>query len=380
MKKEEKSEFNFDYLDNQKKKFTKETNFLSEEIFSFEEDKKFSEDISSNQLIKIFNGENKENDSAELELSDVQKNKYDNQNIIEQEQYSIHVIESKINEKLNEVRHENVLVLQQNQIKTPFVNQHYNIIPAKMQVNQDILRQQERNIQNHPNTQKILGKKRKKDNKLLNVSESKINNKENKKSNLGRKKKGDNTQRKHNKFMFDNKTKKVKRLYKDALLEFINTKIRASNISFYCDEKEYKGKEVKLLNIKDEQIVDTSIVFNRNLFKKTIKDFLKVEISKEYNNYPHYFNDKIITEIYNSEKGANIRNILDMTFLEGFKYYRMDKDVYTNPKYSCLKGLENSFLNLENLLKKYEQEYINEIKELIKTLEIIYQQKIPRKQ
>ena len=180
--------------------------------------------------------------------------------------------------------------------------------------------------------------------------------------------------------MFDNKTKKVKRLYKDALLEFINTKIRASNISFYCDEKEYKGKEVKLLNIKDEQIVDTSIVFNRNLFKKTIKDFLKVEISKEYNNYPHYFNDKIITEIYNSEKGANIRNILDMTFLEGFKYYRMDKDVYTNPKYSCLKGLENRFLNLENLLKKYEQEYINEIKELIKTLEIIYQQKIPRKQ
>lgn len=363
-----------------KKKFTKETNFLSEEIFSFEEDKKFSEDISSNQLIKIFNGENKENDSAELELSDVQKNKYDNQNIIEQEQYSIHVIESKINEKLNEVRHENVLVLQQNQIKTPFVNQHYNIIPAKMQVNQDILRQQERNIQNHPNTQKILGKKRKKDNKLLNVSESKINNKENKKSNLGRKKKGDNTQRKHNKFMFDNKTKKVKRLYKDALLEFINTKIWASNFSFYCDEKEYKGKEVKLLNINDEQIVDTTIVFNRNLFKKTIKDFLKVEISKEYNNYPHYFNDKIITEIYNSEKGANIRNILDMTFLEGFKYYRMDKDVYTNPKYSCLKGLENSFLNLENLLKKYEQEYINEIKELIKTLEIIYQQKIPRKQ
>ena len=143
----------------------------------------------------------------------------------------------------------------------------------------------------------------------MNVSESKINNKENKKSNLGRKKKGDNTQRKHNKFMFDNKTKKVKRLYKDALLEFINTKIRASNISFYCDEKEYKGKEVKLLNINDEQIVDTSIVFNRNLFKKTIKDFLKVEISKEYNNYPHYFNDKIITEIYNSEKGANIRNI-----------------------------------------------------------------------
>ena len=120
-------------------------------------------------------------------------------------------------------------------------------------------------------------------------------------------------------------------------------------------------------------------MFNRNLFNKTIKDFFKVEISNDYNNYPDYFNDKIITEIYNNEKGEKIRNILDMTFLECFKYYRMDKDVYPNPKYSCLKGLETSFLNLGNLLKNHEQEYINEIIELIKTLEIIYQQKIPRK-
>ena len=146
-----------------------------------------------------------EDDSAELEVSEIQENNVptsqnknntlfiinDNQNIIEQEQDSILAFESKINETLNEVPYDNSLVLQQkNQIKTAFENQHYNTIRAKREVNQDILRQQERNTQIHQNTQKILGQKRKKDNtqenyivepELLNVSQSKINDKENKK-------------------------------------------------------------------------------------------------------------------------------------------------------------------------------------------------------
>ena len=172
MKKKEKSEFiDFDCLDEHKKKLTKETNFLSEELFNNDEDKKYCEDISDNQLIKIFNGEHIEDDSAELEVSEIQENNVptsqnknntlfiinDNQNIIEQEQDSILAFESKINETLNEVPYDNSLVLQQkNQIKTAFENQHYNTIPAKREVNQDILRQQERNTQIHQNTQKIL--------------------------------------------------------------------------------------------------------------------------------------------------------------------------------------------------------------------------------
>ena len=72
MKKKERSEFIFEYLDEHKNKLTKETNYFSKELLSYEEDKEYS-DISSTQLNKFFNDGHKEDDSADLKVSEIPK-------------------------------------------------------------------------------------------------------------------------------------------------------------------------------------------------------------------------------------------------------------------------------------------------------------------
>ena len=59
----------------------------------------------------------------------------------------------------------------------------------------------------------------------------------------------------------------------------------------------------------------------------------------------------------------------------------MDKDVFYDPDYQFLSGLEKGFLNLPTLLAKegHDQQYINEIIDLIRNIEKIYGDKKPRR-
>ena len=208
--------------------------------------------------------------------------------------------------------------------------------------------------------------------------ESKTNNEPKK---LGRKRKNSDSEGEHTKYSFDNKVRKTKRQFKDDLLDFINSKIKESNFTFYINGKEYKDDKVELLNINNQQIVNTNVNFNRALFGKLTGDFYNVDISGDYNNYPKDFNAQLISKIYSSQNGEIVRKIFNQSYLICLKYYRMDKDVYNHPDYQFLSGLEKGFLNLPTLLAKegHDQQYINEIIGLIKNIEKIYDDKKPRR-
>ena len=119
---------------------------------------------------------------------------------------------------------------------------------------------------------------------------------------------------------------------------------------------------------------------NRELLKKTVKDFFSVHRSSNYSTYPKNFNELLIKEIYKKENGEKITCILEKTILECIKYFRKDEDVINNPNYECLKGLEISFENFKKeLLEENDEEYTNKMIVLIKIRENKYHNKKSRK-
>ena len=193
---------------------------------------------------------------------------------------------------------------------------------------------------------------------------------------LGRKKKNSGEIGKHDKYAENNMTRKMKVIIKNDLLDFINSKIKNElNLSnIIINGKIYKENEIKLLNIKQDQIKDTNVDCNIKFLNTKIRDILSEQISN--NNpikYPSNFNDILINKIYQIENGESITSILDMTFLECLKYYRKDEDIINDAKYSCLKGLEKGFENLKDrLIQKNDEKYADMLIELIKKFEKVY--------
>lgn len=197
---------------------------------------------------------------------------------------------------------------------------------------------------------------------------------------LGRKKIDDITDRKHDKYKEDNMIRKIKVKLKDALLKFINSKIKESNFSFVINNVLYKGDEVRLLNIKNKNNNNINVDFIMKLFNTKIKYVLSDDINDRYKNYPINFNREIINKIYTSKNGGHIRNILDKTFLECLKYYRMDEDIFGDDSYSCLSGLQEGFQEFKKELSEdNDKKYEDGIIDLINKFEIVYSSKTPRK-
>ena len=218
---------------------------------------------------------------------------------------------------------------------------------------------------------------------------------ENNKKKLGRKRKRENdlteedqqiTEGEHNKNSFDNQCRKIKNIYKNALLEFINSKIEEFHLSFYFVGDEGQKIEFKeLKNIENSSIKDTRIEFNKDLFKKTIKEFLSQNINGRFIKFPINYNELFINKIYeeaenNNTNAKKITDILNITFLECFKYYRQDKNMLKDEKgkeiekYKCLKGLEEIYSEqLESLKKKEGEKYFIEINNLIKGFEVEFE-------
>ena len=193
---------------------------------------------------------------------------------------------------------------------------------------------------------------------------------------LGRKKKNSGEIGKHDKYAENNMIRKMKVIIKNDLLDFINSKIKNElNLSnIIINGKIYKENEIKLLNIKQDQIKDTNVDGNIKFLNTKIRDILSEQISNNNRlKYPSNFNAILINTIYQIENGESITSILDMTFLECLKYYRKDEDIINDAKYSCLKGLEKGFENLKDrLIQKNDEKYADMLIELIKKFEKVY--------
>ena len=197
---------------------------------------------------------------------------------------------------------------------------------------------------------------------------------------LGRKRKNSESKGKHTKYDLDNRVRKVKVLFKNALLEFINSKMK--NIQVIVEIKGKKYIPSELLNIRPKLIEDININANKTLLVTPIKNILSDNISGAYKNYPKDYNKIVIEKIFENEDNKILKNILNMTFLECLKYYRKNEEIISNDKYDCLKGLEKKYENLPNLLKKgvndSDEEYEKGILNLIDNFDKIYFKKTPR--
>ena len=195
---------------------------------------------------------------------------------------------------------------------------------------------------------------------------------------LGRKKKDSGEIGKHDKTKEDNMIRKAKVLLKDNLLGFINKKIKENlKISeIIINNKRYENESIKLLNIRQKQIVDTTVDGNQKLLNTKIRDFFSDDISSIYTSQPSDFNSLLINKIYQIDYEKKVTSILDKTFLECLKYFRKDKDIdiIYDDNYKCLEGLEKGFDEIKNQLKKKnnDEEYINNFIKLIKDFDKIY--------
>ena len=205
---------------------------------------------------------------------------------------------------------------------------------------------------------------------MINIPKNKTVNKKN----LGRKTKSSGEVGLHNEYSQDNLIRKSKKVFSDAILEFINSKIKDLNTQLIItiDNKEYEVE--KLLNLGQKITKDTSVRGNKALLKTPIKNIL-FQISGKYKtyNYPKSYNMAVIDELCTNEKYLEIRNILNLDYLNCLKYYRRDEDALKDDNLECLKGLEKIFDRLPKDLKKegkdksYEKALINTIKDIDNT-------------
>ena len=190
---------------------------------------------------------------------------------------------------------------------------------------------------------------------------------------------------KHTKNSQDNLIRKGKVYFIDDFICFINKKISKKNFSIKINNKEVN----KILNLEPSITKDVTIDTNKELFEKPMKDLLKKN-SRKYKTLPENSNEIIIDELCKNKNYNDIKEILNITYLDCLKYYRKD-DLEENEKtkLSCLKGLEKKFEKLPQKMKekferlkkrceekykdkKYDQIHQDNIIKTIKNLDIIY--------
>ena len=141
---------------------------------------------------------------------------------------------------------------------------------------------------------------------------------------LGRKKKGSGEEGKHNEYSEDNLIRKSKKVFRDAILKFINTKIEKLefNLSITINNIKYEVK--KLLNLGQTLTKESSVEENEALFQAPVKEIL-YEISGKYKK-PSNYNRIAIEEICKNpnEKCQEIAEILNLNYIDCLKYYRKD--------------------------------------------------------
>ena len=149
---------------------------------------------------------------------------------------------------------------------------------------------------------------------------------------LGRKKKNSGEIGLHDKYSENNRVRKFKVIIKDALLDLINSKIKENiNLTIVIGQKEFTVDG--LLNIRQDQIISTNVMDNRQLLDKTIRELFSDEIAQNFRKYPKNYNKLVIDKIYEIDNEEKITSILDMKFSDCIKYFRKEQNYMDDERF-----------------------------------------------
>ena len=161
----------------------------------------------------------------------------------------------------------------------------------------------------------------------------------------GRKKKDSLIKGKHDKFYSDNLIRKIKSIILHNLNIFINSTIH----EIYKNEPNYDMEKDKLMKIKQEQIVNSNIEFNKKFVEETLEHIFSVDISGKFKKYNPDHNRNLIFKLLNDnniERRQIFRNLFTKTFLECLEHIRGTKHI------NELEGI-NTFEEAESLKGRY---------------------------
>ena len=175
----------------------------------------------------------------------------------------------------------------------------------------------------------------------------------------GRKVKGSNSGE-HNKFSDDNLRRKVKHLVLKYTFDFINDKI-SSAYNYQNIDKGIMSK--KLLTIKQDQISNATILFNKNFLNKKIGDIFSEDISTRYTNFFSDHNRNLIKYLTN-EEDEHIKeyftDLFNLKFIDCLKQFRGTDNYYCLNGITTFDDIKDEFENDKdylNVLTKYIFEY-----------------------
>ena len=203
--------------------------------------------------------------------------------------------------------------------------------------------------------------------KLKNGIDS-IDNKIENKEMLNKKRKANNKNEHQSQFASDNIIKKIRIMILNAIIKFINEKIK-----IFLNNDLGKGICIKqLLPINKTILSHSSVEYDKEFLNKKLKEILS-SISNKYTNALNTKNKYLIQDLINSEdKGKYFQELFNLSFLDCLKHIR-------GTKYS---DLLNDLPNIDNILiqdkKNINEKEINNYKYIINNYELIIEHKKAR--
>ena len=126
---------------------------------------------------------------------------------------------------------------------------------------------------------------------------------------------------KHSKFADDNLIRKIKNIFLDRMLKFINKKIS----THYANDNSKKLKPKLLYKLSQKQVEKSKTEYNKILLNRSLQSIFSEDISTKYKIKNPNYNKELIEKLLN-EKDENKRftfqKIFNLTFIESLKHFR----------------------------------------------------------
>ena len=242
----------------------------------------------------------------------------------------------------------------------------------------DIFNNNEMNLENKSDMQYLRKKKRRRT-KLEVEHEKKLKKKEIKpKKKLGRKRKlelnkGINISE-HSKKSDDNIVKKINSYFLDSMLKWINKSFLDKNRTFQtlADRKKMKygiirkiSPQIITTNLKKKNVIST--------MNSKFKDIFSNKISTKYSKVDVNSNKKLIDKIYLEQDQPFVIYLLELTFIEAFKYFNGQNQGDDCREFFFLRNFDEDIINqflsnfdtIRNFLSEIKSKENNETKDMI---------------